>query len=139
LGDRANPPPARFRMSAPEAKDGETPFRARGDEESVAQVVEIPELQPWFLVHWRSTGHPDVLMEFETRDEAESALLATFAEIAASAGDEVDILPMTVCSALTMFEKPELRDALWRWDAQLAELESRMLRTIQEVYPKRAS
>jgi hypothetical protein len=108
-------------------------------EESVAQVVEIPELQPWFLVHWPSTTQPDVLMEFETQEEAEDALHATFAEIAASAGDEVDILPMTVCSALTMFEKPELRDALWRWDAQLAELESRMLRTIHEVYPKRAS
>jgi hypothetical protein len=33
---------------------------------SVAQVVEIPELQPWFLVHWPSTTHPDGLMEFET-------------------------------------------------------------------------
>jgi hypothetical protein len=39
----------------------------------------------------------------------------------------------------TMFEKPELRDALWRWDAQLAELESRMMRTIRDVFPKRAS
>jgi hypothetical protein len=104
----------------------------------MAQVVEVPELQPWFLVHWPSPGHPDVLMEFETQEDAEDALHATFAEIAASADDDVDVLPMTVCSALMMFEKPELRDALWRWDAQLAELESK-LRTIQDVFPKRAS
>jgi hypothetical protein len=104
----------------------------------MAQVVEVPELQPWFLVHWRSTGHPDVLMEFETQEEAEDALHATFAEIAVSAG-EVDVLPMTVCSALMMFEKAELRDALWRWDAQLAELDSRMRRVIPDVFPKRAS
>jgi hypothetical protein len=104
----------------------------------MAQVVEIPELQPWFLVHWPSTGHPDVLMEFETQEEAEDALHATFAEIAVNIGDEVDVPPMTVCSALTMFEKPELRAALWRWDAQLAELDSR-LRTIRDVFPKRAS
>ena len=104
----------------------------------MAQVVGVPELQPWFLVHWRSADHPDVLMEFETQEEAEDALHATFADIAATAGDEVDVLPMTVCSALMMFEKPELRDALWRWDAQLAALESR-LRTIDDVFPSRTS
>ena len=105
----------------------------------MAQVVEVPELQPWFLVHWRSPGQPDVLMEFETQEEAEDALHTTFAEIAVSTGDDVDVLPMTVCSALTMFDKPELRDALWRWDAQLAQLEARMKRTIPDVFPKRAS
>ncbi len=105
----------------------------------MAQVVEVPELEPWFLVHWRSSTRPDVLMEFETQNEAEGALRAAFAEISVRAGDEVDVLPMTVCSALTMFEEPELRDALARWDAQLVELESRTRRTMQDLFPKRAS
>ena len=77
-------------------------------------------------------------MEFETQEEAEDALHVTFADITATAGDEVDVLPMTVCSALLMFETPELRDALWRWDAQLAALELR-LRTIGDVFPSRTS
>jgi hypothetical protein len=102
----------------------------------VAQVVEIPELEPWFLVHWRSSTRPDVLMEFETQNEAEGALRAAFAETSVRAGDEVDVPPMTVCSALTMFEGPELRDALARWDAQLVELESRTRRTMQDLFPK---
>jgi hypothetical protein len=105
----------------------------------MAQVVEVPELEPWFLVHWRSTTHPDVLMEFETQDEAEGALCAAFAEMAVRAGDEIDVLPMTVCAGVTMLEQPELRDALARWDAQLVELESKTLATIEELFPKRAS
>jgi hypothetical protein len=105
----------------------------------MAQVLEVPELHPWFLLHWRSTTHPDVLMEFETQDEAEGALRAAFAEIAVGAGDEVDVLPMTVCPAFTMLEEPELRDALARWDAQLVELESRTLATMEDLFPKRAS
>jgi hypothetical protein len=147
LGDRRNPPPARFRASALRAKDRETRFSGRkpwpSPEETkgewMAQVVEVPELHPWFLLHWRSTTHPDVLMEFETQDEAEGALRAAFAEIAVGAGDEVDVLPMTVCPALTMLEEPELRDALARWDAQLAELESSPRNTIEDLLPKRAS
>jgi hypothetical protein len=105
----------------------------------VAQVVEIPELQPWFLVHWPSTTHPDVLMEFETQDEAEAALRAAFAEIAVGGGKQIDVFPMTVCPALTMLEEPELRDALARWDAQLVELESRTRSTMDGLFPKRAS
>ena len=105
----------------------------------MAQVLEVPELHPWFLLHWRSSTHPDVLMEFETQDEAEGALRAAFAEIAVGAGDELDVLPMTVCPALTMFEDPELRDALARWDAQLVELESRRRSTMDDLFPKRAS
>ena len=105
----------------------------------MAQVVEIPELQPWFLVHWPSTTHPDVLMEFETQDEAEAALRAAFAEIAVGGDKELDVFPMTVCAALTMLEEPQLRDALARWDAQLVELESRRRSTMDDLFPKRAS
>jgi hypothetical protein len=105
----------------------------------MAQVVEVPELEPWFLVHWRSTTHPDVLMEFETQDEAEGALSAVFAEMAVRPGDDFEVLPMTVCPGLTMLEQPELRDALARWDAQLTELESRSLATMEALFPKRGS
>ena len=105
----------------------------------MAQVVEIPELQPWFLVHWPSTTHPDVLMEFETQDEAEAALGAAFAEIAVRGDKELDVLPMTVCPALAMLEGPELRDALARWDAQLVELESRTRSKMDDLIPKRTS
>jgi hypothetical protein len=130
----------------PDAKDGGDVLgieprrsRTRRREESVAQVVEIPELQPWFLVHWPSTTRPDVLMEFETQDEAEAALRAAFAEIAVGGDKQIDLLPMTVCPALTMLEGPELRDALARWDAQIMELESRTRSTIDDLFPKRAS
>ena len=105
----------------------------------VAQVVEIPELQPWFLVHWPSTTRPDVLMEFETQDEAEAALRAAFTEMAFGGDKELDVFPMTVCPALTMLEEPQLRDALARWDAQLVELESRTRSTMDGLFPKRAS
>jgi hypothetical protein len=105
----------------------------------MAQVVEIPELQPWFLVHWPSTTHPDVLMEFETQDDAEAALRSAFAEIAVGAKQELYVFPMTVCPALTMLEEPPLRDALARWDAQLVELDSRTRSTMDDLFPKRAS
>ena len=105
----------------------------------MAQVVEIPELQPWFLVHWPSTTHPDVLMEFETQDEAEAALRAAFTEIAVGADQQRDVFPMTVCAALTMLEEPQLRDALARWDAQVVELESKRRSTMDDLFPKRAS
>ena len=64
---------------------------------------------------------------------------AAFDEMPIGAGDEVDVLPMTVCPALTMLEKPELRDALARWDAQLVELESRTPSTMDDLFPKRTS
>ena len=105
----------------------------------MAEVVEVPELHPWFLLHWRSTTHPDVLMEFETHDEAEGALRAAFEEIAVGAGDDVEVLPMTVCPALTMLEDPALREALARWDGQLAQLEASARNTMQHLFPKRAS
>jgi hypothetical protein len=105
----------------------------------MAQVVEVPELHPWFLLHWRSTVRPDVLMEFETQDEAEHALRVVFAEMSVGSGDEVDVLPMTVCPALTMLEEPALRDALARWDSQLAKLESSARNTMKDLLPKRAS
>jgi len=114
-----------------------SPEETKGDR--MAQVVEVPELHAWFLLHWRSTTHPDVLMEFETQDEAEHALRVVFAEMAVGSGDEVEVLPMTVCPALTMLEEPELRDALARWDAQLVTLESTTRRTMEDLLPKRAS
>jgi hypothetical protein len=100
----------------------------------MAQVVEVPELEPWFLVHWREPDRPDVLMEFETQEEAVSALSAAFAEMVVRIDEEMDQFPITVCSALTMLEDPVLRDALAAWDAQLSDLEARTYRVMDDLF-----
>jgi hypothetical protein len=89
----------------------------------MAQVVELQELEAWFLIHWDPV-HPDVLMEFETRDEAEGALCTAFADSLIGGNLEVRRLQLTICSALEMLEDPLLRDALAAWDAQLLELDT---------------
>lgn len=96
----------------------------------MAQVVEVPELESWFLVHWRDSEHPAVLMEFETREEAEDALCAAFAEMTIRLDEDTARLPITVFPALTMLEDPALSRALASWDAQLAELDAIAQRTM---------
>ena len=100
----------------------------------MAQVVEVPELEPWFLVHWRAPGHPDVLMEFETQDEAEGALCTAFAEMVVELDQAPDRLPITVCSAMAMMDDPALRAALAVWDAQLANLDATMDRMMDDLF-----
>jgi hypothetical protein len=101
----------------------------------VAQVIEVPELESWFLLHWRSPELPDVLMEFETQDQAEDALAAAFAEMTIRLDDGTAHLPITVCSVLTMLQDETLRTALAAWDAQLEELDATVRRTVDEMSP----
>ena len=112
-------PSGRFR-SVPDREDhGGTPM---------AQLLEVPELESWFLVQRRDPEHPAVLMEFETQEEAEDALCAAFAELTVRMDDETEGFLITICPALTMLEDPALRDALAVWDAQLEELDATMQR-----------
>jgi hypothetical protein len=94
----------------------------------MAQLLEVPELESWFLVQRRDPEHPAVLMEFETQEEAEDALCAAFAEMTVRMDDDSDGFLITICPALTMLEEPALRDALAVWDAQLEELDATMQR-----------
>src|SRR5919204_108745 len=48
---------------------------------AMAQVLEVPELESWFLLQWRDPERPDILMEFGTQEEAEQALAAAFAAL----------------------------------------------------------
>ncbi len=98
----------------------------------MAEVVEVPELESWFLVHWPEHEHPDVLMEFETQTEAEEALHTAFAEMVIRL-EEPTWRPITVCSVLAMLTDPALRDALAAWDTQLAELHPTTHRTLGEL------
>lgn len=96
----------------------------------MAQILEVPELESWFLVHWRDPERPAVLMEFETQEEAEDALCAAFAEMTSRLDEDTDGFLITVCPTLTMLEDTALRDALATWDAQLAELDEIAQRTM---------
>ncbi len=100
----------------------------------MAMALEVPQLEPWFLVHWGQPDRPTVLMEFETQQDAEDALCHAFAEMVIAVDDEIERFPITVLSALSMLEDPELRDALAQWDAQLAELDSRSHRMLDEMF-----
>ncbi|HYF11566.1 MAG TPA: hypothetical protein VEC09_04630 [Actinomycetota bacterium] len=99
----------------------------------MAQLVEIPEPEPWFLIHGGGSG-PDVLMEFDTKDEAESALCTTLVETLIDRDHEPDGVPIRICSVREMFEDPALRDALAVWDAQVVELEVETVRTMEELF-----
>lgn len=96
----------------------------------MAQVIEVPELESWFLVHWRDSEHPAVLMEFDTQAEAEDALCAAFAEMTIRLEEDTARLPITVFSALTMLRDPALSSALASWDTELTELDAIAQRTM---------
>lgn len=97
-----------------------TAFRLQGTEHvSMAAVIEIPQLESWFLVDWPDAGMPSVMMEFGTRTEAEDALRAAFRD--AARANEWG-LRLTVRSALAMLEQPELREALAAWDLEFSDV-----------------
>jgi hypothetical protein len=96
----------------------------------MAQVVEVPELESWFLVHWPDSEHPAVLMEFDTQQEAEDALRAAFADMTIRLDGDTARLPITVFPALMMLEDTLLSRALASWDDQLEELDAIAQRTM---------
>ncbi len=83
----------------------------------MSAVVEVPQLESWFLLDWPSAGSPGVLMEFRTRAEAEDAMRAALGDVAR--GDRWG-LGLTVRSALAMLQDGELREALAAWDLEFA-------------------
>ena len=86
---------------------------------AVSAVVEVPQLESWFLLDWPDVGGPSVLMEFETRDEAEAARRAAFRDASRS---DCLTLRLFVRSALAMFEERELREALAAWDLEFSDV-----------------
>jgi hypothetical protein len=84
----------------------------------MAAVIEVPQLESWFLVDWPDPGPPGVLMEFATKAEAESALREAFGDAARRPGTR---FRLTVRSALAMMQEPELRRALADWDLEFYE------------------
>jgi hypothetical protein len=84
----------------------------------VAAVIEVPQLESWFLVDWPATGSPAVMMEFDSKSEADAALRAAVGD---SAGADGLAFSLTVRSALAMLEDPGLRAALAAWDLEFAE------------------
>lgn len=82
-------------------------------------AIEAPQLECWFLLDWPCAGAPSVIMEFETRADAERAQRAAFRDTAHA---ERWALSLTVRSALAMLEQLELREALRAWDQEFAHL-----------------
>lgn len=102
----------------------------------MAQVVELPEPEPWFLVHRGGAEPddvPDVVMEFDTKAEAEDALCTASVDALIEPA-AADGLPMTICSAREMFDDPALRSALEVWKAHLVELEADTVRMMEEQF-----
>lgn len=85
----------------------------------MAAVLEVPQLESWFLLDWPDAGAPSVLMEFGTRAEAEDAQRAAFRD---AARENEWGLRLTVRSALAMLEEPELREALAAWDLEFSDV-----------------
>jgi hypothetical protein len=83
----------------------------------MSAVIEVPQLDSWFLLDWPGAGRPSVLMEFGTKAEADAALRAAFAE---ASGVEGFAFRLTVRSGLSMLEDPDLREALAAWDLEFA-------------------
>lgn len=99
----------------------------------MSQVVEVSHAEPWFLVH-RDGLQPDVLMEFDTKLEAEEALCNAWADRLAVHGPDPDILRITIFSASEMFADSALRRALGAWDAQVVELEADTVTVMEEFF-----
>jgi hypothetical protein len=84
----------------------------------MAAVIEVPQLESWFLVDWPDSGPPGVLMEFATKGEADSALREAFGDVTRRPGTPFRLI---VRSALAMMEEPELRRALADWDLEFSQ------------------
>ena len=99
----------------------------------MSQVVQMPRREPWFLVQ-RDGVDPDVLMEFDTREDAMDALCRAWADRLAQRGPDADGLRITVFSVTEMFADGSLRRALEAWDEQVVELEAETVSVMEELF-----
>ena len=99
----------------------------------MSQAVTAPRSEPWFLVH-RDGALPDVVMEFETKEEAEDALCATWVDRIAERGPDADALRITIFSVSEMFEDPSLRRALETWDEHVVQLEVQSTNVMEQLF-----
>jgi hypothetical protein len=99
----------------------------------MSQRAESSQPEPWFLVH-RDELHPDVLMEFDAREEAVTALCRAWVDGLAEPGTGADGLRVTVFSETEMFEDPPLRRALARWEEEVVELEANTVTVMEEMF-----
>ena len=99
----------------------------------MSQVAPSPQRDPWFLVR-RDELLPDVVMEYDSREEAEDALCQAWVDRLAEGGLDVDALRITIFSAVEMFEDPALRRALTVWDQQVVELEVETASLMDELF-----
>jgi hypothetical protein len=77
----------------------------------------------WFLISWPERGVPQIVMEFWTREEAESALELTH-RISADVRGRPERVSTSVCPASVLLHDPFMQQALLAWDDQLDEFES---------------
>ena len=96
-------------------------------------LLETQYPQPWFLVR-RDGARSDVLMEFDTRAEAEDALCTASVELLIEPDATDGEVPIAIYTADQMYEDRSLRDALATWQAQVVELELDIVRMMDEQF-----
>jgi hypothetical protein len=77
----------------------------------------------WFLVSWPEGGKPQVVMEFWTREEAETALDLAM-RVGVDSRRPGDRVSTGLCPAPAFMSDPFMKEALIAWDDQLQELNS---------------
>jgi hypothetical protein len=79
-------------------------------------LVDVVDLESWFLVQWVRGERPRVIREFDDRTEAEHALAINLGDTAIRIDRGLMWLQLTLRSSLSMLESAELREALAEWD-----------------------
>jgi hypothetical protein len=80
------------------------------------ELIDVAELESWFLVQWPRGERPQVIREFGHRAEAEEALAVSVGATAIRIDRGLRWLQLTLRSSLSMLENAELREALAEWD-----------------------
>ena len=99
-------------------------------------LVEPTHPETWFLVRRDGLG-PDVLMEFDSRQEAEDALCSASVELLITLDADADAdgegFPIAIYTAGEMLDDPTLTDALALWDAQVEQLEIEIVQAMDDL------
>jgi hypothetical protein len=82
----------------------------------MSDILDLVELESWFLVQWPPGERARVVREFDSRTEAEQALAVNLGETAIRIDRGLRWLQLTLRSSLAMLENAELREALAEWD-----------------------